>query len=234
MHISLVLKRAKIRASRENKQGQERTAPMNTLPRSLSQARKRLPGLGAAAMVLVVLAAVLVLGGLWVAGGYNHLVQMDTQVENRASNIESQLKRRADLIPNLVSTVKGYAKHEKGVYDDIASARSRLLSADVQNNPKEAATANAAFNSSLGRLLAIAENYPQLKADQNFIRLQDELTGTENRINVARLEYNDAVKDYNTNVRSFPGNIVASVTGFHTRAFFEAAESEKATPKVEF
>jgi LemA protein len=191
-------------------------------------------GLGAAAIVLIVLVALLVMGGLWVAGGYNNIVQLDTEVQNRASNIDSQLKRRADLVPNLVATVKGYAKHERGVFSDIAQARSRLLSSNVQNNPKEAAAANASFNSSLGRLMALAENYPQLKADQNFTRLQDELTGTENRINLARVEYNDAVKGYNTTVRVFPGNIVAGMTGFHPRTFFEAAEAEKATPKVDF
>jgi LemA protein len=185
-------------------------------------------------MVLIVLAAVLVMGGLWLAGGYNGLVQLDTQVENRAANIESQLKRRADLVPNLVATVKGYARHERGVYADIAQARSRLLSANVQTNQAEAAAANSAFNSSLGRLLALAENYPQLKADQNFIRLQDELTGTENRINVARIEYNESVRGYNTAVRVFPGNLVAGITGFRPRAFFEASAGEKATPKVDF
>jgi LemA protein len=191
-------------------------------------------GLGAAAIVLIVLVGLLVMGGLWIAGGYNNLVQLDTQTENRASNIDSQLKRRADLIPNLVATVKGYAKHERGVYADIAQARSRLLSSNVQADPKGAAAANSAFNSSLGRLMAIAENYPQLKADQNFIRLQDELTGTENRINVARVEYNEAVKGYNTAVRVFPGNVVAGMTGFHARTFFEASASEKATPTVDF
>ena len=162
-----------------------------------SRLRKRQPGVGGVAIALITLVAIIIVGGMWLAGGYNNLVQKDAEVELRASNIESQMKRRADLVPNLVATVKGYAQHERGVYEDIAKARSRLLSADVNANPKEAAAANTAFNSSLGRLLAIAENYPQLKADQNFIRLQDELSGTENRINLSRLEYNDAVKDYN-------------------------------------
>jgi len=190
--------------------------------------------MGAAAVILVTLLAVLVIGGLWVMGGYNSLVAKDTQVELRASNIQSQLKRRADLIPNLVSTVKGYAKHESGVYSEIAQARSRLLSADVAHNPQGAAAANAAMTSSLGRLLAIAENYPQLKADENFIRLQDELTGTENRINLARLEYNDSVQDYNLSVRTFPNSIVAGMTGFTRKTPFEATEAEKAVPKVDF
>lgn len=196
--------------------------------------RKLSHGLSSAAIVLVVVLALVALGGLWLAGGYNNLVNLDTRVEQLASNIDSQQKRRADLIPNLVATVKGYAKHESGVYQDIAQARSRLLAADTNRNPGEAAAANAGFNSALGRLLAIAENYPQLKADQNFIRLQDELTGTENRLNFARIEYNDAVKEYNATVRRFPSNIVAGVTGFEKKEFFEASEADKAVPKVEF
>jgi LemA protein len=202
--------------------------------KALTAGRKRQPGLGAAAMVLVVIAAIVIFGGLWVMGGYNGLVSKDADVELRAANVQSQLKRRADLIPNLVGTVKGYAKHESGVYAEIAQARSRLLSANVSTNPKEAASANAAMTGSLGRLLALAENYPQLKADQNFIRLQDELSGTENRINYARLEYNNAVKDYNLSVRTFPNTLIAGMTGFSRKAPFEATEAEKAVPKVAF
>lgn len=199
-----------------------------------SRWRNRHSGLGTGTVILIALVAILLIGGLWVAGGYNTLVAKDTQVELRASNIQSQLKRRADLVPNLVATVKGYAKHESGVYADIAQARSRLLAADVTRNPQEAAAANAAMTGSLGRLLALAENYPQLKADQNFIRLQDELTGTENRINYARLEYNNAVQDYNMSVRTFPNSVVAGITGFSRKAPFVATEAEQATPKVEF
>jgi LemA protein len=195
---------------------------------------KSFRGLGSTAIVLIVLVALLAFGGLWLAGGYNGLVDKETRVEQLASNIDSQQKRRADLIPNLVATVKGYAKHESQVYSDIAQARSRLLSADAGRNPKEAAAADAGFNSALGRLLAIAENYPQLKADRNFIGLQDELAGTENRLNFARTDYNEAVKEYNATVRRFPSNIVAGISGFQQKAFFEATESEKATPKVEF
>lgn len=191
-------------------------------------------GLGGTAIVLIVVVALLAFGGLWLAGGYNGLVDKETRVEQLASNIDSQQKRRADLIPNLVATVKGYAKHESQVYADIAQARSRLLAADAGHNPKEAAAADAGFNSALGRLLAIAENYPNLKADRNFIGLQDELAGTENRLNFARTDYNEAVKEYNATVRRFPTNIVAGITGFQQKAFFEATASEKATPKVEF
>ncbi|HEY9686525.1 MAG TPA: LemA family protein [Coleofasciculaceae cyanobacterium] len=189
---------------------------------------------GGAAILVAALVGILVIGGLWVAGGYNGLVQKDTAVEQAASDIDSQMKRRADLVPNLVATVKGYAKHEQAVYRDIANARARLLSADTNTNPQEAARANASFDSALGRLLALAENYPQLKADQNFIRLQDELTGTENRINFARIQYNSAVRDYNTAVRSFPTNMVAGITGFDRKQPFQATEAERATPKVEF
>ena len=198
------------------------------------QLRKRQPGLGTVPIILLTLGALLIMGGLWVMGGYNGLLSKDTEVQLRASNVQSQLKRRADLIPNLVATVKGYAKHESGVYADIAQARSRLLSANVGTNPREAAAANSAMTSSLGRLLAIAENYPQLKANENFIRLQDELSGTENRINYARLEYNDSVKDYNLSVRTFPNNVIAGMTGFAQKTPFEATEAEKAVPKVEF
>ncbi len=191
-------------------------------------------GMGAAVMILLGLLAVIVILGVVCIGQYNGLVQKDTMVQNQASNIESQMKRRADLIPNLVATVKGYAKHEEKVFGDIAAARSRLLSADVNSNPKAAAQANAGFSSSLGRLMAIAENYPNLKADENFIRLQDELTGTENRINVARVDYNESVRDLNNSVRMFPGNIVAGMTGIHAHDFFEGDASDKVVPTVSF
>lgn len=200
----------------------------------MSPIKRKQNGIGATVIILLVILGVALMAGMWFTGSYNGLVSRDAEVERRASNVESQLKRRADLVPNLVATVKGYAKHEQEVYNNIAAARSRLLAADVDTNPKEAAAANSAFTSSLGRLLAIAENYPQLKADQNFIRLQDELTGTENRINVARLAFNDAVKDYNVSVRTFPGNVVAGISGFERKESFEASEAEKATPKVEF
>ncbi|MEM0951049.1 MAG: LemA family protein [Cyanobacteria bacterium P01_H01_bin.74] len=171
---------------------------------------------------------------MWGVGGYNTLVQKDTVIELKASNIEAQMKRRADLIPNLVSTVKGYASHEKEIYENIANARSRLLSANVGKNPQEAAAASRAFQGSLGRLLAVAENYPQLKADQNFIRLQDELTGTENRMGFARVQFNEAVQAYNLAVRTFPTSLIAGITGFGKKEPFEAEEADKAVPKVSF
>jgi LemA protein len=196
--------------------------------------RRAARGLGVAALILAVLVGFLVVGGLWLASGYNGLVSKQTVVEQRAADIESQLKRRADLVPNLVATVKGYAKHEQQIYRDIAQARSRLLNADVNTNPAQAAQANQAFNSALGRLLAVAENYPNLKADQNFIRLQDELTGTENRINYTRLQYNETVQAYNLAVRTFPNNLVAGFFHFEARPLFQATEAERATPQVAF
>lgn len=191
-------------------------------------------GIGLGVGILIGLVGVLLVLGMWLAGSYNGLVSSDTNVEQAAANVESQMKRRADLVPNLVATVKGYAKHETEIFNNIADARSRLLNADVNTNPQEAAAANQAFNSALGRLLAIAENYPNLKADQNFLRLQDELAGTENRINYARTEYNEAVKNYNLKVRTFPTNMIAGMMGFERRQPFQATEAERATPRVEF
>jgi LemA protein len=189
---------------------------------------------GKLATPLIVILALLAVLAIWAVGGYNGLVVKDTIVQQSAANLDSQLKRRADLIPNLVATVKGYAKHEKGVFEDVANARSRLLSANVGTDPKASAEANSAMNGAIGRLLALAENYPQLKADQNFIRLQDELTGTENRINYARIQFNDTVKGFNLQVRSFPNNLLAGVFGFTVKTPFEATAAEKVAPKVEF
>jgi LemA protein len=200
----------------------------------LPLSRKKGLGMGAPLVALIVIAAVVLLLAMWGIGGYNNLVTQDTQVSLRASNIESQLKRRADLVPNLVATVKGYASHEKEIYSNIAQARSQLLSANVKTNPKAAAEASANFKDSLGRLLAVAENYPQLKADQNFIRLQDELTGTENRMNFARVEYNEAIASYNLTVRQFPVSLIAGVTGFQLKQPFEADKADKVLPKVQF
>ena len=142
------------------------------------------------------------------------------------------MQRRNDLIPNLVSTVKGYAKHEKGVFDDVANARAKLAGAATINDK---AKASGELDGALSRLLAIAENYPQLKANENFMRLQDELAGTENRIAVERMRYNDVVMAYNVLIKRFPGNVVASFTGFKEKqVYFKAEEGAKAVPKVAF
>ncbi len=178
---------------------------------------------------LVVGLAVLVSGC-----GYNTIQTLDEQASSAQSQIEVQLQRRADLIPNLVSTVKGYAAHEEEVFNTVAEARSRLLNSVKSGDPEQMANADQGMTSALGRLLAISENYPNLKADENFLRLQDELTGTENRIAVARSDYNDAVKSYNAYIRRFPAVLTAKVTGAKERKYFQATEGATQVPTVDF
>ncbi len=176
----------------------------------------------------IVLAALLLMGG---CSTYNGLVGKQQAVKNEFSNVDVQLQRRADLIPNLVNTVKGYAQHEEKVFSDIADARSRLLNAKTVD---EKADANAQVTGALGRLLALSESYPNLKADQQFLRLQDELSGTENRISVARRDYNAKVLDYNTSRQRFPTVIFASVMGFQPAEEFKADPGSRDAPKVDF
>lgn len=189
--------------------------------------KKLLIFLGAAVILLVVcLAAAISIR--------NGLIASDESVNESWSQIENQLQRRADLIPNLVSTVKGYAAHESKVFADVADARARLLAA---NGAQAKAEANAGLDSALGRLLAIAERYPDLKANQAFLRLQDELAGTENRISVARMRYNGAVREFNASIRQFPGSLFAGSLGLTKRDYFEAPEGRAAVekaPKVVF
>ena len=177
-----------------------------------------------------------VLASLVVAGcGYNTIQQKDERANAAQSQIEVQLQRRADLVPNLVQTVKGYAQHEEQVFTNIANARASLLGAVQSHDPEQMANAEAQFNGALGRLLAISEAYPQLKADQNFLRLQDELSGTENRIAVARSDYNDAVRDYNTYIRQFPTAVTARVTGAKERKYFQVTNpGAREAPTVDF
>lgn len=175
-----------------------------------------------------VIVAILVVMGI---SGYNSLVSMNENVNGKWSQIENQLQRRADLIPNLVNTVKGYAAHEQQAIQAVADARARLGGAQ---GPAAKAQANADLNTALSRLLVIAENYPNLKADANFRALMDELSGTENRIAVARKDYNDAVQNYNTKIRSFPSNIYAGMLGFGPKEYFKAEEGAKQVPKVQF
>jgi LemA protein len=164
--------------------------------------------------------------------GYNRIVQEEQQVEAAWSQVENQLQRRADLIPNLVEVVKGYAKHEKGVFDDIANARAAMLGA---GNRADKINAANQFDSALSRLLVITENYPQLKADANFQRLMDELAGTENRLAVERKRYNEAVQQYNSDVRGIPGAWWAKIGGFPDhKEYFKAEAGAKAVPKVSF
>ena len=172
-----------------------------------------------------------VTGGLTTGCGYNRIQQLDERAAQGQGQIETQLQRRADLIPNLVNTVKGYAQHEEKVFSDIAEARSRLLAA---KSPEETIAAANQQTSALGRLLAVVENYPQLKANEQFNRLMDELSGTENRIAVERMRYNEAIQAYNTSRRQFPANVTARMFGFKEYPFFEAPPEAQKAPKVTF
>jgi LemA protein len=164
-------------------------------------------------------------------GMYNNLVTLDEGVKESWAQVETQLQRRYDLIPNYVETVKGYAKQEQEVFIKVTEARSKVGQAQTIPDKIEA---NNELTSALSRLLVVVEQYPQLKSNENFIRLQDELAGTENRIAVARRRYNETVKTYNVAVRSFPQNLVAKMFSFQKAAFFEAPESANAPPKVQF
>jgi LemA protein len=173
-----------------------------------------------------------VLGAVLLSGcGYNQLVGMQQGIQAAWAQVQNQLQRRNDLIPNLVSTVKGYAAHETQVFEAVANARSRLLAAGTRDEQIEAAQG---LQSALGRLLAIAERYPELKANEQFNRLSDELAGTENRIAVERMRYNEAVKSYNTYRLSFPTVLYAGWLGFKEEKYFEAPEGARQVPRVDF
>jgi len=188
---------------------------------------------------LIAVIVVVVIIGLIVAAAFgsyvstrNTLVQKNEAVKSSWSQVDIVLQRRADLIPNLVETVKGYAQQEQTVFGDIAKARSALLSAGT---PQQKIAANGQLDGALGRLLLVVENYPQLKSNENFMRLQDELAGTENRIAVERKRYNDTLQDYNTYVQQFPNNIFAGWAGFKPNdAYFQASEGSRVAPKVNF
>ena len=180
--------------------------------------------LGVIAIVIVVIIASLV-------GTYNGLVDKQATVESTDAQIQVQLQRRADLIPNLVNTVKGYASHETEVYTALADARAKLNSA---SNAEEYTEAIESYDSALSRLLVVVENYPELKATENFIYLQDELSGTENRISVARKDYNEAVTEYNKSIKKFPTVIFAGMLGFEEAELFEATDSAQNAPVVDF
>ena len=182
-------------------------------------------------VVIVIVLLVLVGFGQYV-GVRNTLVTKNETVKAAWSQVDIVLQRRADLIPNLVATVKGYAQQEQTVFGDIAKARSALLSA---GNPTDKIAANQQLDGALGRLLVVVENYPDLKSNQNFLQLQDELAGTENRIAVERKRYNDALQDYNTYIQKFPNNIFAGYAGFKpNEAYFAASEQSRAVPNVNF
>jgi LemA protein len=177
---------------------------------------------------------VVTLAALTTGCGYNRIQQLDERAQAYQSQIEVQLQRRADLIPNLVQTVKGYAQHEEAVFTQVANARSGLLNAVKSGDAEQMANANAQMTGALGRLLAVAEAYPNLKADQSFLRLQDELAGTENRVAVSRNDYNGAVNEYNAYIRQFPAVITAKLTGAKPRKYFNAAPGSAEAPKVDF
>jgi len=181
----------------------------------------------AAARIIILAFAVLPLTGC----SYNRFVGQEEAIKTQWAQVENQLQRRNDLIPNLVETVKGYAQHEEGVYKDIADARSRLLAAKTPADAIEAANQQT---SALGRLLAVVENYPQLRANEQFNRLMDELSGTENRIATERMRYNEKIQEYNTARRRFPANVTAKVFGFKEYPLFEAPPEVKQVPKVDF
>ncbi len=181
-------------------------------------------------VIIALVAVIAILGGSLVSS-YNGLVEKQANVENADSQIQVQLQRRADLIPNLVNTVKGYAEHEESVYSALAEARAKLNSAST---PEEYTEANESFDSALSRLLVVVENYPELKADKNFVALQDQLEGTENRISTARKDYNDIATDYNTSIKKFPTVIFAGIMGFEKVDLFEATDESQTVPTVDF
>lgn len=167
-------------------------------------------------------------------GMYNNLQVLDESVNSNWAQVENQLQRRSDLIPNLVKTVKGYASHEKEIFTSVAESRSKLSGAVQKGNLKDINQANTQFSGALSRLLAVVENYPQLKADRSFLALQDELAGTENRLAVARRDYNESVKTLNAKTRMIPTSIVASMIGIKAREYFQVEETKKDTPEVNF
>jgi LemA protein len=185
----------------------------------------------AAGILVIVLLVFVLLIGMWVYGSYNKLVNLDEDVNKAFAQVDVVLQRRFDLIPNLVETVKGYATHEREVFIQVTEARSRVGQAQT---PDQRIDAENQLSGALGRLLLVAENYPQLKANQNFLALQDELAGTENRIAVERRRYNEVTTEYNKRIRRVPGNIIAGMFGFVRRNVLEAPAEAKQAPKVNF
>ena len=180
--------------------------------------------------IIIVVVILAIIAGVFVAS-YNGFVDKEENVNNAYAQVENQLQRRMDLIPNLVNTVKGFAEHEQEVLGNIADARTKLAGA---GSPGEQAEANDELSGALSRLLVVVENYPDLKADANFRQLMDELAGTENRLSVARQDYNTVVSDYNKKVKRMPGSIVASMFGFDEKEYFQAAEGAEEAPVVDF
>ena len=188
----------------------------------------------------IIPAIIVVIIIFWGIGGYNGMVSLDEGVQNKWADVETQYQRRADLIPNIVNTVKGYAAHESQTLENVVKARSEASSVkvDPQNiTPEKLAEyqkAQSGVSSALGRLMVIVEKYPDLKANQNFLELQSQLEGTENRINTARRDFNEAAKGFNTEIRRFPKNILAGMFGFEKKAYFEAEKGAEKAPEVQF
>ena len=191
-------------------------------------------------ITLLVIAGVLVIIGLWAKSSYNKMVKMEEGVTSAWSNVETQYQRRADLIDNLVATVKGYAKHEQGTLEGVVNARAKATAVTIDpanisaEKLAEFQNAQGDLTNALGKLLMIQEQYPDLKANQNFLELQAQLEGTENRITVARQKFNEAAQMFNTQIRLFPRNMIAGLFGFERKAYFEAQEGAESAPKVEF
>lgn len=181
-------------------------------------------------VIIAIIAVVVIIAGSLI-GSYNGLVNLEAGVDTAYANVQVQLQRRSDLVPNLVNTVKGYAEHETEVFTAVSDARAKLAGATT---PEETIQADGELSSALGRLLAISEAYPELKANENFLSLQDELAGTENRVGVARKDYNDVVQDYNVKIRSFPTSILAGMFGFEKKELFAASEGAQDAPSVSF
>ncbi|MBQ0056468.1 MAG: LemA family protein [Bacteroidales bacterium] len=188
----------------------------------------------------IAIIAVVAVVAIWAISAYNGLVKSDESVNQVWADVEASYQRRADLIPNLVNTVKGYAAHESETLEAVVAARAKATSINLsvddltEENMQKFQKAQSEISSALGRLIAVSESYPELKANENFSELQAQLEGTENRINEARKKFNAAVKEYNVSVRSFPASIVASFAGFERRAEFKAEEGSEKAPKVEF
>ena len=181
--------------------------------------------------ILIIVIVILAIIGIPIVSSYNTLVSLEQNVNQAHSNIDTQLQRRSDLIPNLVNTVKGYASQEKDIFTDIADARSKLAGA---SNVTDQANADSDLSNALSRLLVIVERYPDLKSNQNFNDLSIQLEGTENRIAIARQDYNTAATEYNTKRRKFPSSIVASIFGFQEQPLYKASEDANSVPKVDF
>ncbi len=184
-----------------------------------------------AVILLIVVLAIVIISVFWAIGTYNSIVSMEQRVKESYSQIQNQLQRRADLIPNLVETVKGYAAQEKEIFEALANARAKLAGAQT---PQKQATADAELSSTLSRLLVIVENYPTLKSDANFRQIMDELAGTENRIAVARKDYNEEVRKYNALIKRFPNMLITNAFGFTEKEYFEAKPGVEEAPKVNF